>query len=48
LYKTPALHRGLNKAWFKEQKLLSLKEVIIELGKSRVKTAVCDNARTVV
>jgi RNA-directed DNA polymerase len=48
LSKTPALHRGLNKAWFKEQKLLSLEEVIIELGKPRVKTAVCDNARTVV
>jgi RNA-directed DNA polymerase len=48
LSKTPALHRGLNNAWFKEQKLLSLEEIVMELGKPRVKTAVCENARTVV
>ena len=48
LSRTPALHRGLNNAWFKEHKLLSLEEIVMELGKPRIKTAVCENARTVV
>lgn len=45
---TQAVHRALDKAWFKQKGLINLQDTWVRLLNIRYGTAVCDNARTVV